>query len=133
VLGDLEVTSLNRVLRPTMLIAVGLGAVGFVVAALISQPLAAVGIAIGVGLGVVNFRLLAAGVVKLPVDGTDTKLVKRLMRSRSLLRLTVLTAVVIVGVLIAPALGMGLAIGLVLFQLAFVASAGRAVLREGIS
>lgn len=132
-LGDLEVTSLNRVLRPTMLIAVGLGAVGFVVAALISQPLAAVGIAIGVGLGVVNFRLLAAGVVKLPVDGTDTKLVKRLMRSRSLLRLTVLTAVVIVGVLIAPALGMGLAIGLVLFQLAFVASAGRAVLREGIS
>ena len=132
-LADLEVGSLNRVLRPTMIVAVALGAVGFVVAALLSAPLAAVGIAVGVGLGVLNFRLLAAGVVKIPIEGTDTKLVKRVMRSRSLLRLAVLTAVVIGAVLINASLGMGLVIGLALFQLAFVVNAGRAVLREGIS
>ena len=132
-LGDLEEGSLNRVLRPTMLVSVAFGAAGFVVAALLSQPLAAVGIAVGVALGIGNFRLLAAGVVKIPVEGTDTKLVKRLVRSRSLLRLAVLTAIVIGGVLIQPSLGMGIAIGLVLFQLSFVANAGRAVLREGIS
>ena len=99
-LADLEAGSLNRVLRPTMVVSVALGAVGFVVAALLSAPLAAVGIAVGVGLGVLNFRLLAAGVVKIPVEGTDTKLVKRVLRSRSLLRLAVLTAVVIGAALI---------------------------------
>jgi len=132
-LADLEAGSLNRVLRPTMVVSVALGAVGFVVAALLSAPLAAVGIAVGVGLGVLNFRLLAAGVVKIPVEGTDTKLVKRVLRSRSLLRLAVLTAVVIGAALINASLGMGLVIGLALFQLAFVVNAGRAVLREGIS
>jgi hypothetical protein len=132
-LADLEVGSLNRVLRPTMLVSVALGAVGFVVAVLMSAPLAAVGIAVGVGLAVVNFRLLAAGVVKIPIEGTDTKLVKRILRSRSLLRLAVLTAIVIGAMLIKASLGMGLVIGLVLFQLAFVVNAGRAVLREGIS
>ncbi len=133
-LADLEVGALNRVLRPTMLVAVGLGAVGFVVAALLSAPLAAVGIAIGVALGVLNFRLLASGIVKLQLDGPgETKLVKRLVRSHSLLRLTVLTAIAIGAMLIKPALGMGLVIGLVLFQLSFVVNAGRAVLREGIS
>ena len=132
-LADVEVGSLNRVLRPTMLVSVALGAVGFVVAVLVSAPLAAVGIVVGVGLGVLNFRLLAAGVVKMPVEGTDAKLVKRLLRSRSLLRLGVLTAIVIGGMLVRPSLGMGLVIGLVLFQLAFVVNAGRAVLREGIS
>jgi hypothetical protein len=132
-LADLEVGSLNRVLRPTMLVSVALGAVGFVAAVLMSAPLAAVGIAVGVGLAVVNFRLLAAAVVKIPIEGTDTKLVKRILRSRSLLRLAVLTAIVIGAMLIKASLGMGLVIGLVLFQLAFVVNAGRAVLREGIS
>jgi hypothetical protein len=132
-LADLEAGSLNRVLRPTMLASVALGAVGFVVAVLLSAPLAAVGIAVGVGLGVLNFRLLAAGVIKMPIEGTDSKLVKRILRSRSLLRLGVLTALVIGGMLIKASLGMGLVIGLVIFQLAFVVNAGRAVLREGIS
>ena len=132
-LADLEVGSLNRVLRPTMLASVALGAVGFLVALFVSAPLAAVGIAVGVALGVLNFRLLAAGVVKMPIDAADAKLVKRILRSRSLLRLGVLTAIVIGGMLIKASLGMGLVIGLVLFQLAFVVNAGRAVLREGIS
>jgi hypothetical protein len=132
-LADLEAGSLNRVLRPTMLVAVALGAIGFVVAAVLNEPIAAVGIVLGVGLGVLNFRLLAAGVVKMPVEGATTKLVTRVLRSRSLLRLSVLTALVILAMVVKAQLGMGLVIGLVLFQLAFVVNAGRAVLREGIS
>ncbi|HEY5031291.1 MAG TPA: hypothetical protein VIJ54_02365 [Actinomycetes bacterium] len=133
-LADLEVGALSRVLRPTMLMAIALGVVGFVVAALLSAPLAAVGIAVGVGLAILNLRLLAAGVVKVQIDDRgDSKVIKRILRTRSLLRLSVLTAIVIGAMLIKPALGMGIVIGLVIFQLAFVVNAGRAVLREGIS
>ena len=133
-LADLEVGALSRVLRPTMLMAIALGVVGLVVAALLSAPLAAVGIAVGVGLAILNLRLLAAGVVKVQIDDRgDSKVIKRILRTRSLLRLSVLTAIVIGAMLIKPALGMGIVIGLVIFQLAFVVNAGRAVLREGIS
>ena len=133
-LADLEVGALSRVLRPTMLMAIALGVVGFVVATLLSAPLAAVGIAVGVGLAILNLRLLAAGVVKVQIDDRgDSKVIKRILRTRSLLRLSVLTAIVIGAMLIKPALGMGIVIGLVIFQLAFVVNAGRAVLREGIS
>jgi hypothetical protein len=140
-LADLEVGALSRVLRPTMLTAIALGVVGFVVAALLSAPLAAVGIAVGIALAILNLRLLAAGVVKVAIDhpdgGGDTKsgskVVKRILRTRSLLRLSLLTAIVIVAMVVKASLGLGLVIGLVIFQLAFVVNAGRAVLREGIS
>jgi hypothetical protein len=133
-LGDLQVGALTRVLRPTMLVAVILGAIGVGIALLLSEPLAGLGIAIGVGLAILNLRALGSGVVKAPIDGaSDGKVVKRILRTRSTVRLLVITAVAIGALLISPPLGLGVVVGLVIFQLSFVVNAGRAILREGLS
>ena len=137
VLADLEVGALSRVLRPTLLVGAVFGAVGVGVACLLGAPFAALGIVLGIGLAVVNIRMLAAGVAKIEMDGTEdksgTKVIKRVLRMRSALRLGLITLIAIGCLLIKAELGMGLVIGLVIFQLSFVVNAGRAVLREGIS
>lgn len=133
-LADLQVGALTRVLRPTMLVAVAFGVVGVAVALLLNEPFAALGLAVGIGLGILNLRMLAAGVVKVEIEGEQNgKIIKRILRTRSALRLVALTVIAIGAVLISPPLGMGVVIGLVIFQLSFVINAGRAVLREGIS
>jgi hypothetical protein len=133
-LADLEVGALSRVLRPTMLVAVVVGVGGVVVAILLNAPLAALGIAVGLGLAILNLRMLGAGVVKVATEGEqNNKVVKRILRTRSALRLVVLTLLAVGAMLLSPPLGIGLAVGLVIFQIAFVVNAGRAVLREGIS
>jgi hypothetical protein len=136
-LADLELGALTRVLRPTMLMAIIGGAIGFGVAVLLSEPLAAVGIALGLGLAILNLRILGAGVVKIETgaagDVSDNKVVKRILRTRSALRLVALTVIAIGAMLLSPPLGIGIVIGLVIFQIAFVVNAGRAILREGIS
>jgi hypothetical protein len=133
-LANLEVGALSRVLRPTMLVALVAGAVGVGIAMLLSAPLAAVGIAVGVGLAILNLRMLGAGVIKVQTDGAkDSKVIKRILRTRSAFRLVILTLVAIGAMLLAPPLGIGIVVGLVIFQIAFVVNAGRAILREGIS
>lgn len=142
-LADLELGALTRVLRPTMLMAIIGGAIGFGIAVLLSEPLAAVGIALGLGLAILNLRILGAGVVKIQtgeaggvggaVGAADNKVVKRILRTRSALRLVALTAIAIGAMLLSPPLGIGIVVGLVIFQIAFVVNAGRAILREGIS
>jgi hypothetical protein len=132
--ADLEVGALTRVLRPTMLVAIVLGAVGAGIALLLSQPLAAVGIVIGVGLAILNLRSLGAGVVKVEINGeADNKVVRRILRTRSFVRLAILTVIAIGALLISPMLGLGIVVGLVVFQLSFVVNAGRAIMREGLS
>ncbi len=133
-LADLELGALTRVLRPTMLMAIIGGAIGFGIAVLLSEPLAAVGIAVGLGLAILNLRILGAGVVKIQTgDVSDNKVVKRILRTRSALRLVALTVIAIGAMLLSPPLGIGIVVGLVIFQIAFVVNAGRAILREGIS
>lgn len=133
-LANLELGALTRVLRPTMLMAIIGGAIGFGIALLLNEPLAAVGIALGVGLAILNLRILGAGVVKVEAgDISDNKVVKRILRTRSALRLVALTVIAIGAMLLSPPLGIGIVVGLVIFQIAFVVNAGRAILREGIS
>jgi hypothetical protein len=134
VLADLQVGTLTRVLRPTMLVAIVVGVGGVVVAVLLNAPLAALGIAVGLGLAILNLRMLGAGVVKVATDGEhDNKVVKRILRTRSALRLVVLTLLAVGAMLLSPPLGIGLVVGLVIFQISFVVNAGRAILRDGIS
>ena len=55
-------------------------------------------------------------------------MIRRLIRSNSLVRLAVITAVVIGLVVWIPPLGIGVMVGLVIFQIAFVINAGRAIM-----
>jgi len=159
-LADLDSGALARILRPTVLSALVAGVLAAAIAWLLSSPLAAVGILIGLGLAVLNVRMLAASVAKVQTEAstsspeatapssgdertdadeaaaaderTQGKVIRRLLRTNSAVRLAVITLVAIVLVLVQPPLGIGVVIGLVIFQIAFVLNAGRAILSTGV-
>jgi len=161
-LADLESGALTRILRPTVLSALVAGAFAIGIAVLLSSLLAAVGIAVGLGLAILNVRILGSSVVKVQTDVTaaagaavaeaadasapkdaddadgvaaakaQNTVVRRLLRTNSAIRLAVISVVAIGLVLVAPPLGIGVVIGLVIFQIAFVVNAGRAILSAGI-
>jgi hypothetical protein len=138
-LSDLEGGALTKVLRRTVLsaIVVGLGAV--VVALLLSAPWFALGLAIGLGLAVVNLRFLDAGVAKAQTNaetnggaGTSNKVLRRAMGTKSVTRLGIITVIAIGLMLLNGGLGIGAVAGLVIFQMLFVFNVGRVVMSQGI-
>jgi len=132
VLGSLEPGSLRSVLRRLTLTAVCFGAAGVIVALALSAPWVAVGIVIGVGLGFLNLRSVDRQVSRVDVDPeTSTKVLRRMIGSRSIGRLALITAVVLALVVIYAPLGIGIVVGLVIFQLAFVLNVIRAMLAQG--
>ena len=132
-LADLEVGTLTRVLRPTLLCALVAGVVAVGVALLVGSTPAAAGIVLGLGVAVLNVRMLGAGVARIETKGSsDNKVVRRILRTRSAARLVLITLLAVGLVLLKPALGIGMTVGLVIFQIAFVANAGRAILSAQI-
>lgn len=126
--SEVDLPALTKMLRRTMLMAIAIGAVAMVVAFMLAPPLAGVGIALGVALAIMNLRAMDAGVAKAETKGTtNRKVLRRLLGTRTVTRLTVITAVAIGLLLLSPPLGIGVVIGLVIFQIVFVLNAARAV------
>ena len=126
-LSDLQAGTLQKILRPTVFAAIGIGVVAALIAWWLGAPLASYGIAFGVAAAIFNVRILGNGVMKAQTDEPDGKQIKGLLRNSSAMRLVLITAVVIGLVLWMPPLGIGAMVGLVIFQIAFVVNAGRAV------
>ncbi len=104
-----------------------------VIAFLFSQPWAGLGIALGLGMAIVNLRFLDAGVAKVQTKGsTDKKVLRRAMGTKSVTRLGVITVIAIGLLFLDGPLGIGTVIGLVIFQLLFVANVGRVLVSQGI-
>jgi hypothetical protein len=132
-LSDLEGGALAKVLRRTVVSALIVGVGAVVVAMLLSAPWFALGLAIGLGLAVVNLRFLDAGVAKVQTGGeTSNKVLRRAMGTKSVTRLGIITVIAIGLMLLNGALGIGAVSGLVIFQLLFVVNVGRVVLSQGI-
>jgi hypothetical protein len=130
--SELELPELARLLRRTVLSALVVGTGAIVVALLLAPPLAAVGVALGIGLAIVNLRFMDAGVARVETRGeTNNKVLRRLLGTRTVTRLAVVTAVVIGLMLVSPALGIGIVVGLVIFQILFVINVARALAHAG--
>ncbi len=133
-LSDLEGTALAKVLRRTVVSALIGGGGAIIVALLLSEPLAAVGIVIGLGMAVLNFRFLDAGVAKLQTKGeTDRKVLRRALGTKTVTRLGVITVIAVGLLFLNGPLGIGSVVGLVIFQILFVLNVGRVVVSQGIS
>jgi len=138
-LSDLEGGALAKVLRRTVVSALVVGAVAVVLSLLLSAPWFALGLAIGLGLAVVNLRFLDAGVAKAQT-GAETddegevnrKVLRRAMGTKSVTRLGIITLIAVGLMLINGALGIGAVAGLVIFQMLFVVNVGRVVMSQGI-
>jgi len=138
-LSDLEGGALAKVLRRTVVSALVVGAVAVVLSLLLSAPWFALGLAIGLGLAVVNLRFLDAGVAKAQT-GAETddegevnrKVLRRAMGTKSVTRLGIITLIAVGLMLVNGALGIGAVAGLVIFQMLFVVNVGRVVMSQGI-
>jgi dipeptide/tripeptide permease len=132
VLGALEPDVFKSLLRRLTVSAIILGTGGVIVTLLLGAPLAAVGLAIGVAIGFLNFRSIDRQVSRTDIDPeASRKTVRRMIGSRSMLRLAIITAVALATVVIEAPLGIGIVVGLVIFQLAFVGNFIRAMLAQG--
>ncbi len=132
-LSGLGGNALAKVLRRTIVSAVLVGAAAIVIALLLSAPWAALGLAIGLTIAVLNLRFLDAGVAKLNTEGeTSNKVLRRAIGTKSVTRLGVITVICIGLLLLNGALGIGAVAGLVIFQLLFVVNVGRVIISQGI-
>jgi hypothetical protein len=132
-LSDLGGNALAKVLRRTIVSAIVVGAAAIVIVLLLSVPWAALGLAVGLGMAVVNLRFLDAGVAKLSTEGeTNNKVLRRAMGTKSVTRLGIITVICVGLLLLNGALGVGAVAGLVIFQLLFVVNVGRVVISQGI-
>ncbi|HEY1832580.1 MAG TPA: hypothetical protein VGG38_20255 [Acidimicrobiales bacterium] len=133
-LSDLEGTALVKVLRRTMVSSLIAGGGAVIVALLLSEPWAALGIVLGLGLAILNLRFLDSGVAKVQTGGsTDRKVLRRALGTKTLTRLGVITVIAVGLLLLKGPLGIGAVIGLVVMQLFFVVNVGRVVVSQGIS
>ena len=132
-LSGLGGNALAKVLRRTIVSAIIVGAAAILIALLLSQPWAALGLAFGLTIAVLNLRFLDAGVAKLNTSGeTNNKVLRRALGTKSVTRLGVITVICIGLLLLNGALGIGAVAGLVIFQLLFVVNVGRVIISQGI-
>jgi hypothetical protein len=132
-LSDLEGNALAKVLRRTVVSALIVGGGAIIVALFVSAPLAAAGIVLGLAMAIVNLRFLDAGVAKVQTKGeTDRKAQRRAMGTKSVTRLAVITGIAIGLMFLNGPLGIGTVVGLVIFQLVFVANVGRVLVSQGL-
>jgi ABC-type transport system involved in multi-copper enzyme maturation permease subunit len=132
VLENLPTDTLPRLLRRTTLSAIAVGAVGFLIAIFIAPPTAALGVAVGIALAIVNFRQLVRQTGLVEVKGEqNTKVVRRQLGGRTAARLAALTVIVLAMLWLNAPLGIGIVSGLVIYQIVFVFSVLRVVANQG--
>lgn len=127
-LEQFSVPELTRVMRRTALSSVAFGIVALVVAALVSAAVVGAGIAIGLGLGLANIRLVTVQTARV----SETKPAKpvRALASYTILRLALTTAVVVVLAVISTNLGLGTVGGIAVFYLLFIVNLILGILRQ---
>jgi hypothetical protein len=129
VLEQLDLPEISRMLRRTVFGATGVAIIALIVLSIVGYPLAGLGACIGLGLGLVNIRLVMSTASRLNSLGTSK--IKRPMAMNTLMRLALTTVVAIVLVVVNLPLGMGVLGGVAAFYLLFVVSLVATLLRQG--
>ncbi len=115
--------------RRTMLMTLVIGVVGLIVLLLVSQPWAALGLCVGLGLGMLNFRAIQRSVVKVGERVEANK--RRPLAINTLGRMAIITVVALGLLFVEPPLGFGLLGGLALFQMILLLNVTRSMLKMG--
>jgi hypothetical protein len=128
-LEQLDLPEISRMLRHTVFVALGAGIVALGVLSLVGLPLAGLGACIGLGLGLVNIRLVMSTASRLNASGLAK--IKRPMAMNTLMRLALTTVVAIILVVVNLPLGMGVLGGVAVFYFLFVVNLIVTLLRQG--
>lgn len=120
---------LLRVSRHTIVSALVIGGVGLIGALLLNAPWVGLGIAIGVAIGIGNFRLIVKSVAKVGArEGVNHR---RPLAANTLTRLGAITVVALGLCFVKLPLGMGVLAGIGIFQVALLANMARSMFKMG--
>jgi hypothetical protein len=120
-LVDFDAVQVGRALRRTRIIAAVAGVAGLVIATLLGEGLAGIGIVIGVVFGALSTQWMDSSVSRLEHVG-DAKTTRRPLALRTLARLGLVTISVIALLVFVTPMGFGALGGLVVYQIAFLSS-----------
>ncbi|HWE69491.1 MAG TPA: hypothetical protein VG205_03965 [Acidimicrobiales bacterium] len=115
--------------RRTVTAALIFGVAGLVGCISFNKPLIGVGACIGLTLGVLNFRLVGASVIKVGKREDENK--RRPLALNTVGRLGVISVITIGLLLISFQLGFGVLVGLAVFQLVLLANVARSMMKFG--
>ncbi len=121
-----SVPDVARVARRTMVTALVIGLVALGVALVLGYPLVGVGACVGIGLGMLNFRLITASVIKVGRRAGANR--RRPLAMNTLSRLGAISAVTLGLLFLSFPLGFGVLGGLAVFQVALLSNTARAML-----
>lgn len=124
-----QLPDIAAVARRTMVGALVVGVVGLAALLFFDEPWAALGLCIGLGLGMGNFRLIVRSVLKVGRRAQANK--RRPLALNTLGRLMVMTVVALVLVWVELPLGFGIVGGMALFQFILLANVTRSMLKAG--
>jgi hypothetical protein len=123
-LPDLAVAS-----RRTVLSAIIFGVVGLVACLALSAPLTGLGLCMGLGMGIFNFRLIVRSVAK--VGDSEVAHPKRPLAANSVGRLAVISCIAVGFLFISFDLGLGVMVGLAAFQFLLMLNVARSMFKMG--
>jgi hypothetical protein len=129
VFAHFSLPDVATVSRRTVLGALVLGVVGLVAALLLSVPLVGLGLCIGLGLGIFNFRLIQRSVVKVSQREEDNK--RRPLALNTVGRLGVISVIALGLLFVSFDLGLGVMVGLALFQGFLLLNVARSMFKMG--
>lgn len=126
-LSQFPITGVEQILKRTIISSVAVGVVAGAAVVLAGAPLAAVGIAIGLGLALVNHRAFQSSAMRFTTP--EGRVVRKPLAGSVAVRLGLCTAVA-VGLLVAVRpMGWGTVGGLLIFQMVMLANGMVALLR----
>jgi hypothetical protein len=138
----LEIT---LILRRTALVAAVIGVVALVVSGLLGHLLIGAGAVLGLGLGLLNIRLVTLSVARAGASSPDSgepdpgkpagkhSKVRRVIASNTMLRLGVTTGIIFALVFTVRELGMGALGGVALFYFVFLGNVMRSLFQQGVA
>jgi hypothetical protein len=126
--SQVSLPDLARISRRTVFSALAIGAAGLVVCVVLGAALVGLGLCIGIGLGVANFRMVQGSVVKAS-DRPGPK--RRPLALNTVSRLAIITAIALGLLFVSFDLGFGIMAGLATFQFLLLFSVVRSLLKSG--
>ncbi|HEX3795660.1 MAG TPA: hypothetical protein VHV57_14300 [Acidimicrobiales bacterium] len=127
--ANFALPDLARVSRRTVLSGLIFGVIGLIACLALGAPLTGLGLCVGLGLGLFNFRLVQRSVVKVGARQDENH--KRPLAANTVGRLAVISALAIGLLFLSFDLGLGVMVGIAAFQFFLLLNVARSMFKMG--
>lgn len=127
--ANFSLPDVATVSRRTVLGALAVGVVGLLGTLLLSAPLIGLGLCIGLGIGILNFRMIQRSVVRVGERQDENK--RRPLALNTVGRLAVISVVALGLLFVSFDLGLGVMVGLAAFQALLLLNVTRSMFKMG--